>query len=52
MATTMVLDAVDMASWSRGARIAGLRCHSDAGSQGGINGSSQHLEVEVWDGFK
>jgi putative transposase len=33
MATTMVLDAVDMASWSRGARIAGLRCHSDAGSQ-------------------
>jgi putative transposase len=33
MRTTMVLDAVDMASWSRGARIAGLRCHSDAGSQ-------------------
>src|SRR5215218_9356555 len=33
MRTTMVLDAVDMAAWSRGARIAGLRCHSDAGSQ-------------------
>ena len=33
MRTEMVLDAVDMACWSRGARIAGLRCHSDAGSQ-------------------
>ena len=33
MRTTMVLDAVDMAAWNRGARIAGLRCHSDAGSQ-------------------
>jgi putative transposase len=33
MRTTMVLDAVDMASWSRGAHIVGLRCHSDAGSQ-------------------
>jgi putative transposase len=31
MRTTMVLDAVDMAAWNRGARIAGLRCHSDAG---------------------
>jgi len=33
MRTTMVLDALDMASWSRGVRIDGLRCHSDAGSQ-------------------
>jgi putative transposase len=33
MRTPMVLDAVEMASWSRGARIVGLRCHSDAGSQ-------------------
>src|SRR5215217_1122987 len=33
MRTTMVLDAVDMARWSRGTRIQGLRCHSDAGSQ-------------------
>jgi putative transposase len=33
MRTTMVLDAVDMAAWSRGARVDGLRCHSDAGSQ-------------------
>jgi putative transposase len=33
MRTAMVLDALDMASWSRGTRIDGLRCHSDAGSQ-------------------
>jgi putative transposase len=33
MRTEMVLDAVDMARWHRGTRIAGLRCHSDAGSQ-------------------
>jgi len=33
MRTTMVLDALQMASWSRGARVDGLRCHSDAGSQ-------------------
>jgi putative transposase len=33
MRTDMVLDAVDMARWQRGAHIAGLRCHSDAGSQ-------------------
>ena len=33
MRTSMVLDAIEMAHWSRGARLAGLRCHSDAGSQ-------------------
>lgn len=33
MRTTMVLDAIEMARWSRGARLEGLRCHSDAGSQ-------------------
>jgi transposase InsO family protein len=33
MRTTMVLDAVEMARWSRGTRLEGLRCHSDAGSQ-------------------
>ncbi len=32
MRTTMVLDAIEMARWSRGTRLAGLRCHSDAGS--------------------
>ena len=33
MRTDMVLDAIEMARWQRGARIPGLRCHSDAGSQ-------------------
>ncbi|CKH32270.1 IS1601-D (Transposase) [Mycolicibacterium smegmatis] len=37
MRTTMVLDAVEMARWSRGIMLEGLRCHSDAGSQGGFN---------------
>ncbi len=29
----MVLDALEMACWSRGTQLTGLRCHSDAGSQ-------------------
>ncbi|MCW2832793.1 MAG: transposase [Nocardioides sp.] len=33
MRTTMVLDAIEMARWSRGTHLEGLRCHSDAGSQ-------------------
>jgi putative transposase len=33
MRTTMVLDAIEMARRSRGNTLAGLRCHSDAGSQ-------------------
>ncbi len=33
MRTTMVIDAIEMARWSRGTTLAGLRCHSDAGSQ-------------------
>ena len=33
MRTEMVLDAIEMARWSRGHRHADLRCHSDAGSQ-------------------
>jgi putative transposase len=33
MRTTMVLDAIEMARWSRGTQLEGLRCHSDAGSQ-------------------
>ena len=32
-ADPMVLDAIEMARWSRGAQLEGLRCHSDAGSQ-------------------
>lgn len=33
MRTDMVLDALSMASWSRGTRLEGLITHSDAGSQ-------------------
>ena len=33
MRTTMVLEAIEMARWSRGTQLDGLRCHSDAGSQ-------------------
>ena len=33
MRTTMVLDAFEMARWSRGNTLPGLTCHSDAGSQ-------------------
>jgi putative transposase len=33
MRTSMVLDALEMARWWRGARLQGLICHSDAGSQ-------------------
>src|SRR5690606_37475116 len=33
MRTTMVLDAIEMARWSQGTQLTGLRCHSDAGSQ-------------------
>ncbi len=33
MRTTMVLDALEMARWSRGNLLAGLTCHSDSGLQ-------------------
>jgi putative transposase len=33
MRTDMVLDSLEMARWSRGTRLDGLVCHSDAGSQ-------------------
>jgi len=33
MRTDMVLDALEMARWSRGTNLPGLRCHSDAGAQ-------------------
>jgi putative transposase len=33
MRTDMVLDSIEMARWSRGQRLDGLICHSDAGSQ-------------------
>ena len=51
MKTKTVLDAIEMARWSRGKHLPGLRCHSDAGSQGGFNRSSQHFKImEVCDG--
>ena len=50
MRTGMVLDAIEMARWSRGTQLEGLRCHSDAGSQGEFNWSSQHLDVGGVDG--
>src|SRR5207244_4005011 len=51
MRTDMVLDALEMARWSRGTHLEGLVAHSDAGSQGGSNWSSQHLETEVLQGW-
>lgn len=44
MRTDMVLDALEMARWQRGSDFEELRCHSDAGSQGEFNRSSQHLD--------
>jgi putative transposase len=47
MRTGMVLDALEMARWSRGTRLEGLVAHSDAGSQLGFKGWMQHLS-ESW----
>ena len=50
MPTELPLDALDMALWTRaraGEGVKGLVHHSDAGSQGEIKWSSQHLETEV-----
>jgi len=48
MRTDMVLDALEMARRQRRAgRLVGLVTHSDAGSQPGFKGSSQHLSQEV-----
>ena len=40
--TELVVDALDMARWRR--RPAGTIVHSDRGTQGGLNRSSQHLD--------
>jgi putative transposase len=48
--TELVLDALDMAIWHRQAQLDGLVHHSDRGSQGGFNWSSQHLEHGGVDG--
>ena len=55
MRTDLVLDALEQALWTRRQEgvndLSGLVAHSDAGSQGGLNRSSQHLPmVEVLDG--
>lgn len=58
MPTSLPLDALEMALWTRereghadGGRLDGLVHHSDAGSQGGLNRSSQHLLIlEVFSG--
>ena len=43
MSAALVIDALNMAAWVRRAvTLAGLICHSDAGSQPEINRSSQH----------
>ncbi len=48
MRTEMVLDALEMARRARGGRrLVGLVAHSDAGSQGEFEWSSQHLDTEV-----
>jgi putative transposase len=45
MRTELVLDALEMAVWRRAELLDGLVCHSDAGSQLGFKGSSQHCLV-------
>jgi putative transposase len=58
MPTSLPLDALDMALWTRAqagqttdGRLDGLVHHSDAGAQGEFNRSSQHLMItEVSDG--
>jgi putative transposase len=42
--TDLALDALEMAIWRRQAQLDGLVHHSDRGSQGGFNRSSQHLD--------
>jgi putative transposase len=45
MTTPLVLDALNMAAWTRRhTTLDGLVCHSDAGSQGEFNWPSQHLD--------
>ena len=55
MRTELVLDALEHAVWTRARQghkdLSGLVAHSDAGSQGGFNWSSQHLDhggVRQW----
>jgi putative transposase len=57
MPSSLPLDALEMALWTReraghtlDGRLDGLIHHSDAGSQPGLNRSSQHLIWRCWDG--
>jgi putative transposase len=54
MKTSLVLDTLEMALWARGHHGQpvgeGLVVHSDAGSQGGLNWSSQHVDPGGVDG--
>jgi transposase InsO family protein len=54
MHTELVLDALEMAIWTREQAgvtdLTGLVHHTDAGSQGGFNWSSQHLDRGGVDG--
>jgi putative transposase len=54
MRTSLVLDALEMAIWTRDragvADLTGLIHHTDAGAQGGFNWSSQHLDCGGVDG--
>lgn len=45
MRTMMILDALEMARWSRGTQLAGLRCHSDAGSLTSIRYGERLTEI-------
>ena len=45
MTAALVIDALNMAAWTRRhTTLDGLICHTDAGTQGEINWSSQHLD--------
>jgi putative transposase len=45
MTAPLALDALNMAAWTRrNTTIEGLVCHTDAGSQGGFEWWSQHLD--------
>lgn len=50
--TDLPVDALDMALWVRDRAdedVTGVIQHSDTGAQGGINRSSQHLDLEVFE---
>ncbi|MFJ2590257.1 hypothetical protein [Streptomyces sp. NPDC087538] len=43
MRTSLVTDAIEMAVAARGGQVHGVVFHTDRGTQGGFNRSSQHL---------